>query len=107
MTVARGVTGTTTVPLGSWELAAAPPGGLADPVFLDPLDWLPARVPGGVAGAMPDGSEPDRAGMAGVTAAADEYDWWSRCRFPASAPAGAVAVLRCEGLAVVAEVWLN
>jgi beta-mannosidase len=38
----------------------------------------------------------------------DSEDWWYRCRFAASAPAAdAISVLGFDGLATLADVWLN
>jgi beta-mannosidase len=38
----------------------------------------------------------------------DGLDWWYRCTFPAAPPAEGEAIrLRCDGLATLAEVWLN
>ena len=83
-----------------WALCSTPPGAAADPAALDELScaWAPAVVPGTVAmAAGPDGLDghPDY----------DALDWWYRCDFEAEA-AGR-AILRLDGLATLAEVWLN
>jgi beta-mannosidase len=73
-----------------WELSEAAPG---EP----PGDaWRPATVPGTVASALhaPLDGGPDL----------EERDWWYRCRFPAEPGR---ARLRFDGLATVAEGWLN
>ncbi len=81
-----------------WSVAAAPPGStLAD---IDELDWIPAQVPGTVAGALRAGGldEPSL----------DDRDWWFRVRFTGE-PAGPdeEVVLCLEGIATVAQVHLN
>jgi beta-mannosidase len=88
-----------------WEAANSEPGACADATALDQLDWRPARVPGGAADVL-------RAG--GLThselaaAALDRRDWWFRCRLRADPPApGEQLVLLFDGLATVAEVYLN
>ena len=82
-----------------WECGATK-AGVASPADLDKLnvEWLSASVPGTVAGAM---------SAAGVEAPADldSCDWWFRCRFFGSS--GGTWILELEGLATVADVWLN
>jgi beta-mannosidase len=92
-------------PLGGiWELAALSPGRAADPSSLDrnDVDWIPCDGPMTAAAAL-------RA--RGVwnydhPRDFDADDWWYRCRFDhdrQSSPAR----LRFEGLATIADVWLN
>ena len=84
-----------------WHVARAAPGSHPAPPDEDQLEWLPAVVPGTVAGAL-------RA--AGVTEPddLDAFDWWYRTRFiaPPAADDERVALL-FEGLATIAEVYLN
>ncbi|HEX2703621.1 MAG TPA: hypothetical protein VHM72_09340, partial [Solirubrobacteraceae bacterium] len=83
-----------------WALAACEPGACADPSGIGSLEWIDARVPGTVADALRD---------AGLSSdAIDERDWWFRMRFEA-APAreGEEVVLVLDGLATIAEVYLN
>src|SRR5205807_2435918 len=63
----------------------------------DRSSWGPARVPGTVAGALGEGVDD-----------LDAQDWWFRARVH-GAPAGddEQAVLRFEGLATVADVYLD
>lgn len=85
-----------------WQLAATPAGACGHPDALAALApaWNEARVPGTVASALH-----------GDLAAARDYDaedWWYRCTF--AAPAGAAGrrhFLRFDGLATLAQVWLN
>ncbi len=87
-----------------WEAASCAPGAHPEPVALDALDWLPARVPGTAAAAL------EAAGRRrpGDARDLDAEDWWFRTRLRA-APAGPgeEVVLRLGGLATVAEVHLN
>jgi beta-mannosidase len=87
-----------------WSAAAAPPGLDPTDPSLDELDWLAARVPGTAAGVLAD------AGLwrAGTPHDFDAEDWWFRTRFTVepAAPSEQV-VLRLDGLATVAEVYLN
>ncbi len=85
-----------------WQLACAAPDACANPGDLDgaPLEWRDAVVPGTVAAAL--GTDPDR------PVDYDAADWWYRLRFAAPArPRGARFRLRFDGLATLAEVWLN
>ena len=86
-----------------WEVAAAAPSqaGAHDPLTaLDALDWLPAFVPGTVAGAFRAAGQP--------IPPMDETDWWFRVRFEAAPRAdGEEVLLRLGGLATVADVFLN
>ena len=70
------------------------------PADLDGLAWIPAHVPGTAAGALRDaGREPGDL---------DAQDWWFRTTFEADpAEAGEELVLRLDGLATLAEVFLN
>ncbi|HET6331524.1 MAG TPA: hypothetical protein VFF76_12115 [Holophagaceae bacterium] len=83
-----------------WDLAPAPPGvyDSADAALAAALPWRAALVPGTVA---------DSLGVDLETAFdADAEDWWYRCIFDQPASKGAQR-LRFEGLATLAEVWLN
>jgi beta-mannosidase len=85
----------------AWECAHSPPGALAGPDVLEAagLDWLAASVPGTAAGARA------AAGFVDFDSHPyDDDDWWFRCRFDAADGTGH---LRFEGLATVADVWLN
>ena len=78
------------------------PGACASAVELDQLEanWIPARVPATVAQNL--NADFDTIGRY------DADDWWYRCRFSVpSAAAGERLRLRFDGLATIAEVWLN
>ena len=95
------VAGHVVIPLADgWEAAATAPDARPSPDGLDDLDWLPARVPGTAAGARRDaGLAPGRL---------DAQDWWFRTTFEGAAAApGEEVGLRLEGIATVAEVFLN
>jgi beta-mannosidase len=84
-----------------WRLARSEPGAAAGPADLAglPLAWRDAVVPGTVAqslGLDPSGSHD-----------LDSHDWWYRCTFAAPTPRAARHWLRLDGLATLAQVWLN
>jgi len=83
-----------------WECARTPPGAAADPASLaGDLRWLPATVPGTFAAALRDAGEWD-----GETPLElDHQDIWYRTRFSG----GGDEILQFEGLATIADVWLN
>jgi len=88
-----------------WQLVGNSPGSVSSPDGLDdqPLDWLPAVVPGTVAQSL------ELAGQWTLdsTLNFDDQDWWYRCSFtPISGDDGS-AILHFGGLATLAEVWLN
>lgn len=90
-----------------WSMARVAPGSATSPqeLLTNGTVWVPALVPGTVAaahranGALP---ELDRV---------DDYDasdWWYRCEFSTELPAvGEAIVLRFEGLATLADIWVN
>jgi beta-mannosidase len=90
-----------------WEAAQAvdPAGPLIsddeiEPNRLDALAWIPARVPGTVAGALRDaGMEPGDL---------DSQGWWFRTTFEATPAEDDDELVLCfGGLATLAEVFLN
>lgn len=90
-----------------WVLARLAPGTAQSPGDLDGLgaSWEPALVPGTVAAAQrARGTLPELDQVENF----DASDWWYRCHFAAEAPDNdEAAVLRFEGLATLAEIWLN
>ena len=90
----------------TWEYRSTSPGAAQDPAAvaaLDPTVWRQALVPGTAAGAdRQAGLDPDCIDY-------DAADWWFSCRF--SAPAEELRipnhVLQLEGLATIADVWVN
>jgi len=89
-----------------WECAGSPPGAHADPGTLEHLSWVPAEVPGTVAGALRAAGiwTPDRARDLDL----DTEDWWFRTAFDADeAHAGEEVDLMLAGLATVTETYLN
>ncbi len=87
-------------------MLAQPPGSVTHPDQLRAIDadWIAATVPGTVAAAL------DRAGKWNFDQPLDldESDWWFRGEFAALPLAdGHVAQLCFDGLASLAEVWLN
>jgi beta-mannosidase len=96
--------GSKSIELTAWQVARCDAGSAQNPESLTIPDqeWIDATVPGTVAGAL------DAAGLWSWKnpPPIDEYDWWYRCKF--SAPAAATgAALNFQGLATIADVWLN
>jgi len=80
-----------------WMVAGSDPGACAGPGELDRLHFIPAVVPGTAAAAVGDDALDY-----------DARDWWFTTRFHAEpAAAGETVALGLEGLATVAEVYLN
>jgi beta-mannosidase len=102
-----------------WECLSTPPGAVESPDGLPDVGWLPASVSGTVAGALAAAGRSDDLRASQL----DAFDWWFRCRLPAEAgaaepgapgsdaPASDAAdaefVLRAEGLATLADVWVD
>ncbi|MBS0205814.1 MAG: glycoside hydrolase family 2 protein [Planctomycetes bacterium] len=89
-----------------WHCSAHPPGSITDPSQLprESKDWIPATVPGTVAG---DLAAIDRWTFESP-AEIDKDDWWFRSTL--QVPIEAMSRMAClifEGLATLAEVWLN
>jgi beta-mannosidase len=94
---------TRSLPLtAGWQLARTAPGAFASPAQLPSaaLEWREARVPGTVASSL--GKDVAEAGRH------DADDYWYRVTFAAPRDgAGARFRLRFEGLATLADAWLN
>lgn len=84
-----------------WEFARAAPGSTLEQI--DALDWKPASAPNTAAGALRDLGEWNW----DTGCDFDAHDWWWRVRLDEHhAPAGP-AVLGFDGLATLADVWLD
>src|SRR3954454_14916976 len=87
--------------LTHWSAAGAEPGLIDRPGRLRDagLSWRPACVPGTVAQVFGDRS----------AAEIDAVDWWYRCEFEDGGPRGdgERLSLHFDGLATIADVWLN
>lgn len=86
-----------------WEALACAPDELTDPAALErATTWMPATVPSTIASVL------RAAGHLDIGRDFDREDVWYRARFVlAPAAPGEEIVLVCEGLATVADVWLN
>lgn len=85
-----------------WFLAVAETGGIADPSGLSTLtDWVPAKVPGTAAEALRDAGRYDPENPTSL----HDKDIWYVTEFSADAPGP--RILRFDGLATIAEVYLN
>jgi beta-mannosidase len=96
---------------GFWELAGLAPGRATRPADLDALGpaWMACDGPVPVAAAQRTSGR-GRVSDGGQTGVGrgpdlDAEDWWYRCRF--SIDVDSAARLRFEGLATIADVWLN
>ena len=88
-----------------WTYIAAAPGTATDPIALALLTdpWLPAIVPGTVASAIRAHGTLDLERAPDF----DALDWWYRSTFTTPEGAARRRVLCFDGLATLAEVWLN
>lgn len=90
-----------------WFCCRCAPGLISDPNQLDSVvaEWIAAAVPGTVARALSDTGQWDMRQPPEI----DNHDWWYRTNFhgPDSAELDPPAFLHFEGLASLAEVWLN
>lgn len=107
MTTIRSVSSYQNTPLDQgWEITEVPPGTAAAPGDLEKGErrWVRAACRGTVASIL------QTAGLwsLGMSRNFDDADWWYRCRFVASHQApNCRTYLRLEGLATIADVWLN
>ena len=103
---AEGAIGPDLLAGAAWACVSSPAGTRSGPGDLEGSDlyWLAATVPGTVAEALRlvGASEPSLNRL-------DGQDWWFRCRFPGpESDAGSDNwILSFEGLATLADVWLN
>jgi beta-mannosidase len=87
-----------------WEFCALPPDSAASPLELsEQTNWLKATVPCTVASAL---RELGQWNLDSAPRRFDAEDWWFRCHFPA-ADSNASCTLGFDGLATLADVWLN
>jgi len=87
-----------------WQAACSAPDAHRDPSATAGLDWMPASVPGTAAAALRAAGRWQH----GDPRDFDAEDWWFRTSFDARPLApGEQAHLRLDGIATVAEVFLN
>ncbi len=104
--MAQAVCTTPGVTFAPWSYCAQPPGAITHPDQLGAASphWLPAMVPGTVAAALQANGQWDFNRPTDL----DAQDWWYRTTFvPPELPAGYSCHLCLDGLATLAEVWLN
>src|SRR5581483_4743817 len=90
--------------LTDWQAACAAPDLLTEPERIDRLEWHAARIPGTAAAVLADLD----AWTLQDARDFDAEDWWFRTAFEHGALApGEEVVLSFEGLATVAQVYLN
>ena len=89
-----------------WEVGASAPGEMRTPhdAAAAGLAWMPAQVPSTVASTMA------AAGLWTLDAAPKRFDaddWWYRTTFAVPQPSSGECWLCFDGIATLAEVWLN
>jgi beta-mannosidase len=90
-----------------WELCSTAPDAICGPEELSraALQWLPAHAPSTAAACLRSAKTWS---LDAPTRRFDAEDWWYRARFPApSREPHEELVLGFDGLATVADVWLN
>jgi beta-mannosidase len=90
-------------PLTAWALAAAPPGTAREGV----TGWRPTTAPNTAAGGLRDLGAYSLDRPADLARAFDAEDWWWRGTIDEGPAPGARAILGLDGLATLAEVWLD
>jgi len=86
-----------------WSMASTT-DALPSPAEACALSWIPTRLPATVASVLREHKQWQR----GSGARFDASDHWFRCQFPAPAEsANERASLRFDGIATLAEIWLN
>lgn len=93
------------IPGAPWEMCCLPAGEAVDPQALAAAAprWWPAAVPGTAMAALFDAGQADFDHLPAL----DTQDVWYRCEFEAPAPADGRFSLLFEGLATLAECWLD
>lgn len=92
------------IELTEWQMASAAAGSITHPdqLLLPGERWIAASAPGTVADTLRACGKWDWAAPLAI----DDYDWWYRCQFRCDELV-AGAALDFEGLASLADVWLN
>ena len=100
------------IPLGDWSCCSHLSGTITDPAQLDGVtaEWLATTVPGTVAATLETANRWDMQHPTNI----DAFDWWYRTRFAGPEHLDARRAtsesrfwLQMDGLASLAEVWLN
>lgn len=91
---------TDSVPFAPWTCCAQAPGASPEPAAVQGA-WFEAQVPGTVAGALRARGEWNHQSPPDI----DAQDWWYRTSF--AVQSGDPCMLCLDGLATLAEVWLN
>ena len=106
MTKSEATSPATTIVFEPWSCCALPSSAIPDPAQLQStsLDWLPATVPGTAASALRASGRWDFQKPIDI----DNLDWWYRTTFASPDRSAARRCNLCfDGLATLAEVWLN
>ena len=97
---------TAVLSLGSWDCCAHAPGVVTRPdqLAIASSEWLPAAVPGTVAGTLRASGRWDFQRPTDM----DAQDWWYRSTFAVPAASiGQPCTLCFDGLATLADIWVN
>jgi len=96
--------GSSRIALKKWQMARSAPGAIPEISALASLrdGWIDASAPGTVASALRDAGMWDWRSTTNL----DDDDWWYRCNFQCAHPAIGASI-DFEGLASLADVWLN
>ena len=96
--------GTARVALTDWQMVCTSPSSVAAPgqLVVPAAQWTAAQVPGTVASALREAGKWDRA----TASSLDDQDWWYRCAFVCARPELGASI-DFQGLATLADVWLN
>lgn len=104
----RGISTHEVQPLSEgWDVAATAPGAIDRPEVLErsSLDWLRTVAPSTAASSLRAAGRWD---LSATSRRFDAEDWWYRVRFGSETPVQGEEVWLCfDGLATVADVWLN
>jgi beta-mannosidase len=103
------VTGHLHAVVSAWQACATPPGAFADPAALERagLAWLTTSAPSSRSMTAALAARSAGFSLDGPPRRFDGEDWWFRARVPAVEGDGGELALVFEGLATVADVWLD
>lgn len=90
-----------------WEIASCPAGAIDDPAIIErsSLEWTGTVVPSTAASSLRAAGQWQ---LDGAARRFDADDWWYRSRFSCDPASGGEQLWLCfDGLATVADVWLN
>ncbi len=87
-----------------WQLVRSDPDAAADP---NDIRWVDATIDAIVPGTVASSLDAQDSSEYLPNTNHDDYDWWYQCEFEAPSSDYQSIVLQLDGLATIAEVWLN